>query len=538
MINKLPIEDLRNQLTALAGNTNISSSITKISKSVKQFASTQNTVLGREFGEVIGGVQSLTQEDEFPATDNVQSSVAPMATLTSAAQSSLTKTLSDTTGASAITNSSNAANGFLEATLLLGSPQSIKNAVAKSSGVDLEAGALLSFVPENLQDVAGDALGQLNTGQDFSKQFASLNLNIPSAVSEITTSLNDFLGNIGNGIIGKSLLSKSNIYKELLNNITNGGLTEEELDTGVNLFLENKNSEVIDLVASKPTTQLGPVDLDNIISDVNSSVSSNIDFSSLETGFKSSRFQRDLSGTDFGVRRGAGPLQIFGSGTEGASSPNVGDFSSYTFEEVGSVEELIAELKGITRPITETVVHWTAHYNNQPYVGSEQLHEIALQTGSSRGCSYHYIIKQNGVLQRGRPVNIIGEHAKASGHNRFSIGVSMVGGYNCPVGTSNPDRYISVESLNLAQFKALDKYFRAFFIVFPGAQAFGHMDFDPSKSDPGFDVGGYIKTKFNKSNVKSPTEGPASLAEIAILRGEQTEGENVEPYDPATAGPF
>ena len=516
-VNKLPINDLRDQLTSVASNTNISSSITKISQSVKKFSSTQSTVLGREFGEVIGGVQSLTQEDEFPATDNIQSSVAPMATLTAAAQSTLTKTLSNSSDASKLTNSSNATNGFLEATLLLGSPQSIKNAVSKSSGVDLPAGSMLSFVPSNLPDVAGEALDNLNTASNFSQQLSSLNLNIPSAVGEISTAINSLIGSVGNGIIGKSLLSKSNIFKEFLTEVTKGGLSEEDLDLGVDLILQNKNSQVLDLVASSPSTTYGPADLDTIISQVNSSVSSNIDIGSLETGFRSSRDERDLSNTR---------TSFEDTGT--------GDFSGYTFDEVGSVEELIAELKGVNRPITETVVHWTAHYNNQPYVGARELHEIALSRGFSRGCSYHYIIKQNGIIERGRPVNIIGAHAKAAGHNNFSIGVSMVGGYNCPVGTAQPDRYISSESLNQAQFDSLDKYFRAFFTVFPGAQAFGHRDFDPNKVDPGFDVSGYIETKFNKTNVKSPTEGPATLSEIATLRGEQTEGENIEAYDPTT----
>ena len=39
---------------------------------------------------------------------------------------------------------------------------------------------------------------------------------------------------------------------------------------------------------------------------------------------------------------------------------------------------------------------------------------------------YHYLIKLDGTVQEGRPINKIGAHV--GGHNRDSIGIAYVGG--------------------------------------------------------------------------------------------------------------
>ena len=41
-------------------------------------------------------------------------------------------------------------------------------------------------------------------------------------------------------------------------------------------------------------------------------------------------------------------------------------------------------------------------------------------------CGYHYVIRRNGKIDRGRHISIQGAHAK--GHNSYSIGVCYVGG--------------------------------------------------------------------------------------------------------------
>lgn len=42
------------------------------------------------------------------------------------------------------------------------------------------------------------------------------------------------------------------------------------------------------------------------------------------------------------------------------------------------------------------------------------------------GIGYHYVIRRNGQLEKGRPLEKVGAHAE--GHNANSIGICLVGG--------------------------------------------------------------------------------------------------------------
>jgi N-acetylmuramoyl-L-alanine amidase len=194
---------------------------------------------------------------------------------------------------------------------------------------------------------------------------------------------------------------------------------------------------------------------------------------------------------------------------------------SYAFTYVSSLEELEAELRSATREITETVIHWTANYIDQAKVGADNIHQVHLQRGFS-GCGYHYIIKRDGRIQRGRPINQVGAHAKDFGHNTYSIGISHVAGYNCVSGTPNPERYVSSDSISSAQWKAQKDFLTAFYRVFPGGQVLGHYQCTTSgKIDPGFDVNAYIKNTFNKTNalIYANNQPPLSRDELINTRG-------------------
>jgi N-acetylmuramoyl-L-alanine amidase len=205
--------------------------------------------------------------------------------------------------------------------------------------------------------------------------------------------------------------------------------------------------------------------------------------------------------------------------SNGLPSDIIAGPTTYTFAPIASMEELEAELRSASREITETIVHWTAHYIDNAGVGAREIHQIGIARGFS-GCSYHYIIKRDGTIERGRPINIKGAHAKANGHNNFSIGISFVAGYNCLSGTPNYERYVSSESISSQQWTSLDQYLECFYKVFPGGQVFGHNDTDPGrKPDPGVDIPQYVENKFGKSNVNGGTTFPLSPTLLAQARG-------------------
>lgn len=197
-------------------------------------------------------------------------------------------------------------------------------------------------------------------------------------------------------------------------------------------------------------------------------------------------------------------------GGSGGGSENV----PYKFTTVGGAEELEADFASATRDITETVVHWTGTYTDQD-IGVEEIHQWHQAQGWS-GIGYHYVIRRDGSLERGRPINYEGAHAKANGHNKNSIGVAFVGGYTTPsTGVTGGGSSTGSESLTAAQNTSFRKFMKTFYDVFPGGQAFGHMDTDPlNKIDPGFSVEDYVFFNFRKGNISNPTSPPLTVAQL------------------------
>ena len=184
------------------------------------------------------------------------------------------------------------------------------------------------------------------------------------------------------------------------------------------------------------------------------------------------------------------------------------------FPYISSTEELQAEFKNVNREVTEIVVHWTETPTNKN-IGSEEINKIHLESGLN-GIGYHYVIRRDGSLQRGRPINIQGEHVTVNKHNERSIGIVFVGGINVPSGTPNLENFISVQSLTRSQFNTFDHFCRAFFARFPGGQAVGHNDIDPIEDDPGFNVREYVLANFGKvSKFTDPLkQSPFTIDEI------------------------
>lgn len=168
------------------------------------------------------------------------------------------------------------------------------------------------------------------------------------------------------------------------------------------------------------------------------------------------------------------------------------------FPYVSSVEELQAEIQFISREIDKVIVHWTETHTNKN-IGSEEINAYHVEAGLD-GIGYHYVIRRDGSLQRGRPVNIQGEHASPLSFDEKSLGIVFVGGINVPTGTPNSENFFSAQSLTRAQLNTFDHFCRAMYRVYPGISILGHNDIDDTGEniDPGFDVPDYVKTRFGK----------------------------------------
>lgn len=186
------------------------------------------------------------------------------------------------------------------------------------------------------------------------------------------------------------------------------------------------------------------------------------------------------------------------------------------FTYVASVEELDAEFSSIKRDITEVIVHATETYTNKD-LGAIEINNLHNALGHD-GIGYHYVIRRDGRLQRGRPINRKGEHAVVNGHDVYSIGVVMVGGLNIASGGDNPTDHRSSQSFTREQFTTLEKFLRSFYRKYPGGQVFGHNDIDVAELDPYFDVVDYVESTFRKTNVTTDPANtePLSPAEINL----------------------
>ena len=184
------------------------------------------------------------------------------------------------------------------------------------------------------------------------------------------------------------------------------------------------------------------------------------------------------------------------------------------FSYVSSVEELDADFTINNREITEMVVHWTETNTNRN-IGSEEINKFHVDQGLE-GIGYHYVIRRNGSLQRGRPVGLKGQHAPINSHDERSIGVVFVGGINSPTQSVGE---LSAASLTRSQFNTFDHLCRAFYNRFPGGQIVGHNDIDDNEVDPGFDVLEYVEARFGKESLfEDPTsEDPLTIDEILGL---------------------
>lgn len=192
------------------------------------------------------------------------------------------------------------------------------------------------------------------------------------------------------------------------------------------------------------------------------------------------------------------PADVIGSDTYKWSGSNT---QGNVFTFISSAEELQAEFRSITRDVYEIVVHWTDTYTNQNLT-AQQVHDMhnAMQMD---GIQYHYLIRRDGTVQRGMPVNRAAEHTAAADHNQFSISVAFVGGINAPSGTEDAASYRSANSLTQVQMQTFYQMCKSYYNVFPGGQILGHNAIDPNEMDPGFDVIDYCLTSFNKRSAFS-----------------------------------
>ena len=521
-VPQINITELNQSLTSLSNRVNFDIIQTAATDATNQLQAATTTSLGVNVNDIIGGWQGLTAEvDNVDVTSVTNRGIAllqenpPGVNLVNTFDAGAQTALQSITGlTSEITEGLNVVAASLPTAEGVGA--ALENLSDKN--LDELQSAMQSVAPQALQSLApSSAIRQLrNSGifNDFS-----------STVTSVTSSFQSYL-NQGFGQTIKDLI-------EADTQPVGFAITQLTQDTGLRVP-ENVKRQVVSLVDQErfleaarilePFSNLDVTTLETELSEISTTASDLIDQFRPETSAFGTSTAPVVSLGQQDSRWDGANTVVCQPGSYGGLNGGGGSTSNiqFAFTTVGSMEELEAEIRGASREITEVVIHWTANYIDQAHIGAEEVHAWHLQRGFS-GCGYHYIIKRDGSIQRGRPINIRGAHVEGNlGHNTLSIGISHVAGYNCTSGTPNPNRYISAESINEAQWRAQRNFLEVFYRIFPGGQVLGHNQISQSgKVDPGFDVDAYILNTFGKRNVYTynSTTPPLSRADLVAARG-------------------
>ena len=129
------------------------------------------------------------------------------------------------------------------------------------------------------------------------------------------------------------------------------------------------------------------------------------------------------------------------------------------------------------RVITLLVVHCSAV---RPWQRSsvQDIDRWHRARGWKYGCGYHYVIRRDGSIETGRPLEMIGAHVV--GHNTHSIGICYEGGLDAAGNAA--------DTRTPKQKQTLRRLLEQLHERFPNAVIVGHHDLNPLKPCPCYDA--------------------------------------------------
>jgi len=108
-------------------------------------------------------------------------------------------------------------------------------------------------------------------------------------------------------------------------------------------------------------------------------------------------------------------------------------------------------------------------------IGAREIDQMHRQRGF-RCIGYHYVIRRDGTVEKGRPDNEPGAHVE--GFNSRSLGICLIGGVKV-------DGKTGENNFTPEQFKALKHLLDSLKFAYPAATILGHRDLSPDKNRDG-----------------------------------------------------
>jgi N-acetylmuramoyl-L-alanine amidase len=571
-IPKIDLSKLNNAMSGLANKQGLDQISTAAAGLQGELAATLTTKLGGAVGAIEGGFQSLTQEIDIAELESGINTVVgkgmalladnpPGVNLKQAISSVNIDALKDLTGL--VDEMKPGLNSVIAS---LPTPEAIGATLKGVSGLNLSElqDAMSSISPPNLSALAASASIKQLADIDFSGLTKGFSKSVSTALGGVNTFLDKGFGQPLKDLVEATTGGLKSVVTSLTQDT--GKLIPNDIQKQFAGLIDKSNA----LDASKllePFSNFDASSIETAISGISTKISDNVEkitgelkaampastATVLDVGTNDKAWKAAATsvrepgaGTSIpsttaeeaaaksldeiiafddlltsqnpfalGVGRGTASLTDAQKAVRDKRAAAAASSSGFSFTRISRLEELEAEIRSATREITEVVIHWTEHFADQD-VGSEEIH--LTHTG---GIGYHYVVRKDGTIQRGRPVNIVGEHAPALGHNQYSIAIAIVAGFTCNSETPDPSKYLSESSINSKQFVALEDFLRIFYRVFPGGNVLGHYQCtDDEDIDPGFDVESYIKETFGKQNAITfdNTIGPLTRSDLVLLR--------------------
>lgn len=135
-----------------------------------------------------------------------------------------------------------------------------------------------------------------------------------------------------------------------------------------------------------------------------------------------------------------------------------------------------------TRYVDTLIIHCADTYPDMN-IGVKEIRDWHVKERGWRDIGYHFVIRRDGVIEKGRPLDYIGAHVK--GHNKGSIGVCLVGGRGKDDKPKN--------NFTAPQWISLDIIIGQFLKEYPRGKIHGHNEFEKGKTCPNFDVQKYLE---------------------------------------------
>jgi hypothetical protein len=129
------------------------------------------------------------------------------------------------------------------------------------------------------------------------------------------------------------------------------------------------------------------------------------------------------------------------------------------------------------RTITLIIIHCSAVRPNQKS-GVKEIDRWHRAKGWKYGCGYHFVVRRDGTVETGRPMEIIGAHCEH--HNAHSIGICYEGGLDAE---GHP-----TDTRTFLQKRVMRALLEELHAKFPNAIIAGHNVFYPMKACPCFDA--------------------------------------------------